>query len=112
MSDNKNPYITTFINSDGLVETRDSRYDETSEKQRERKSYGARLGHIKRRLRNGEPLKGALLEIALDIAFTKSNDENDLGNVISKKLEAGKKLSEYEHHIFVDVFLLHERLSH
>lgn len=69
---------------------------------RERKSRSARCGHIKRRLVRDERLTGKLLTYALDVIPD---------DVIGAKLKAGEKLSDYEMHLVLDVYLLHERLS-
>jgi len=74
----------------------------TEEQIRAAKSFGARCGHVKRRLKQGEPLKGKTLELALEYA---QNDE------VARKLEAGEELSQYEYHVLVEVLLLHARLS-
>jgi len=68
----------------------------------ERKAVSARCGHVKRRLVRGEPIAGKLLEFALDTI----SDE-----AISAKLQAGERLSEYELHLVVDVYLLHKKLG-
>lgn len=73
----------------------------TEEQKRAAKSFGARCGHVKRRLKLGEPLKGKTLELALEYA---QDDE------VKRKLEAGEELSEYEYHILVEVTMLHARL--
>ncbi len=77
--------------------------EERNEEQvRAAKSFGARCGHIKRRLKQGEALTGKTLELALDFA---QDDE------VARKLVAGEQLSEYEYHVLVEVILLHARLS-
>lgn len=76
--------------------------DELSASERaERKVVSAKCGHVKRRLLRGEPLQGKLLTFALDAIA-------DDG--IAAKLQAGEKLSDYELHLMVDVYLLHRRL--
>lgn len=79
----------------------------TDEQKREAKAFSARCGHIKRRLNQDERLEGPLLELALDLA----GEDNGKDLNIAKKLKAGEKLSEYEYHVFVEVILLHARLS-
>lgn len=76
---------------------------DTPERQAERKRVGARCGHVKRRLIRNERLEGDLLEFAVGVAGE--------GTDIAKKLEAGEKLSAYELHLMLDVFLLHARLG-
>ncbi len=72
------------------------------------KSISAMCGHVKRRLNQDEPLEGKVLEFALSII---SETDDDFLNGIAEKLKAGKKLDDYEHHIMVDVLLLHVRLG-
>ena len=72
------------------------------------KSISAKCGHVKRRLRQNEPLEGKVLEFALDIV---GESDDDILNGIAEKLKAGDKLDDYEYHIFVDVILLHVKLG-
>lgn len=84
------------------------------ERRKARKSRGANYGHVKRRLSRNEPLTGKTIELALDLVpySVPPKDQNDkLFNSISDKLNAGEPLNEYEHHIMVDVLLLHARLG-
>lgn len=74
------------------------------------KSESARLGHIKRLVNQGEPLTGDLLKLALDLVGNGATGQAETDG-IAVKLKAGQKLSDYEHHLMVDVFLLHARLS-
>jgi len=76
----------------------------------EKKSWGARLGHIKRRLNNDEPLTGNHLALALDV-IGNGNSRDSLVNEIARKLKAGQKLDPYERHLMVGVFLLHARFT-
>jgi hypothetical protein len=71
-------------------------------------SISAQCGHVKRRLRAGEPLKGKVLQFALSI-IDQSSNPLEMG--IAKKLNAGEPLGEYEYHVFVEVVLLHVRLG-
>jgi len=71
-------------------------------------SISAQCGHVKRRLRTGEPLTGKVLQFALS-HVDQSADPLLMG--ITKKLNAGEPLSEYEYHVFVEVILLHVRLA-
>jgi hypothetical protein len=82
------------------------------EKRKERKSNGARYSHITRRLNNNEPLTGKTLELALELVNVIGDDEQSkfIRN-IGTKLKTGQQLDEYEHHIMVDVLMLHARLS-
>lgn len=72
------------------------------------KSLSAKLMAVKRRLNQGEPLEGKTLEFALSIV---DGSDDELLKGIASKLKAGEKLNEYEHHIMVDVLLLHVRLG-
>jgi len=67
----------------------------------------AKCGHIKRRLRQGLPLTGKVLEFALEIV----GEGDEFSNEIARKLKAGAKLGDYESHILMDVWLLHIRLA-
>ena len=73
------------------------------------KSISAMCGHVKRRLNQNEPLEGKVLEFALDYVVGETDD--DFLNGIAEKLKAGEKLDDYEHHIVVDVLLLHVKLG-
>jgi hypothetical protein len=57
----------------------------------------------------GKPLTGELLEFALSGMNESSGDK--LLDGICRKLWSGDQLTEYELHIFVDVVILHARLS-
>lgn len=76
------------------------------------KAVSAKCGHVKRQLRRGERLTGDLLKFALD---TLPEDASHAGNGplvrIREKLVSGHHLDEYEYHLFVEVILLHVRLS-
>lgn len=72
------------------------------------KGLGAKCGHVKRRLNKGEPLEGKVLEFALSII---GGTDDEFLNGIAEKLKAGINLDDYEHHILVDVLLLHVKLS-
>jgi len=82
--------------------------EEFARRRRERRSIAAKYGHIKRRLRNVEPLTGKILERALDSIGT-PNDS--FLKDIAHKLNAGQPLDDYELHIFFDMFLLHVKLA-
>lgn len=73
------------------------------------RSVSAKCGHVKRQLMQGNPLIGELLEFAL--SGINENSGNKLLDGICGKLRSGHPLTEYELHIFVDVILLHVRLS-
>lgn len=70
------------------------------------KAISAMCGHVKRRLNQNEPLGGKVLDFALSII---GDTDHELPIWIAEKLKAGDKLGEYEHHIMVDVILLHVR---
>lgn len=74
------------------------------------KSASARYGHIKRRLKKAEPLTGKHLELALDVVGDGSTGHKML-DAISNKLQTGQKLDDYELHLMLDVYLVHEKLS-
>jgi len=74
----------------------------TPERVAARKRTSARCGHVKRRLLKGERLTGDLLEFAIGYIGI---------NEIVEKLKAGEKLSDYELHLVIDVFLLHAPLA-
>lgn len=77
--------------------------EETPAQIAERKALSARCGHVKRRLVRHEALKGELLEFAIGIV----GENHDL----AEKLRTGQRLSEYELHLMLDVFLLRARLG-
>lgn len=69
-------------------------------------------GEIKRRLSNNEPLTGKTLELALGLVDAHGDDEfSKFTRNIGVKLKAGKPLENYEHHILVDVLMLHAQLG-
>jgi hypothetical protein len=82
------------------------------EMEKERKSMGSRLGHIKRRLAKKEPLTGETLDLAMELVAVHGDDEKSkFVRNIGVKMGAGQPLDEYEYHILVDVLMLHTRLS-
>lgn len=89
--------------------------NETEEERNERVSNGAKYGHLKRQLHSKEPLTGKTLELALELVTPSPEaEESSLKkqlNGITKKLNAGLVLSDYETHLIVDVLLVHERLQ-
>jgi hypothetical protein len=74
----------------------------TPSEEKEAKRTIARCGHVKRRLKRNEPLRGKLLDFACEVA---GNGE------IADKLRAGQTLTDYELHLMLDVYLLHTRLQ-
>jgi hypothetical protein len=80
-------------------------------KEHERRSHSARCGHVKRRLLEGRPLTGELLDFALSII----GDQKKLGSLrlsdLGRKLIDGERLTEYQLHLMVDVYLLHAKLG-
>lgn len=78
------------------------------------KSMSARLGHIKRKLSNEEPLKKKSLELALDVIddLKKQSSNNDPSiDKIRDKLILGHPLDEYEYHCFVEGALLRYKID-
>ena len=75
-------------------------------------SISAKCGHVKRRLLRNEPLRGKVLQFALELVGdgTDSSDDDLLGR-IGRKLRSGETLDSYETHFMVDVVLLHTRLG-
>ena len=102
--------IKTIINAQGIPETFDSDYRQpTVEEVKARKAFSTRCGHVKRRLKQNEPLSRKMLEFTLDEVIGQTDDV--LLGGIADKLKAGQPLSDYETHIMVDVVLLHTRLG-
>jgi hypothetical protein len=67
---------------------------------------------IKRCLSSNEPLTGKTLELALDLVDVHGDDDNSrLIRNIGVKMKAGQQLNEYEHHLLVDVLMLHAQLG-
>lgn len=67
---------------------------------------------VKRCLSNNEPLTGRTLELALDLVDVHGDDEQSLFvKNIGVKMKAGQALDEYEHHVLVDVLMLHAQLG-
>lgn len=85
-------------------------YKTFDEVRKERKSRGARISHVTRRLNANEPLKGKTLEIALSL-IGEGTSGDEFYDGIAKKLIDGIPLTEYEHHMMVDVRLVHARLA-
>lgn len=92
------------------LDNMDADYKTFDEARKESKARGARYSQVTRRLNANVPLTGKTLELALSIV-----GEGDTGDqyldCISKKLKAGQQLSEYEHHLMVDVILVHARVG-
>jgi hypothetical protein len=76
--------------------------ERTPEEKAERKKFATLCGHVTRRLKNNERLRGNVLECALNAVADDSTAE---------KLRKGVPLDDYEKHLIVDVVLLHMRLS-
>lgn len=82
------------------------------DKRKQRKSRGASYGHLTRRLKKNEPLKGKTLELALELTAVHGDDElSRLVRNMRVKMQAGQPLDEYEYHIMVEVLMLHSRLG-
>ena len=74
------------------------------------KSFGAKCGHVKRRLKRNEPLTCKVLEFSLEVLSpSPGGSPHELNEEISRKLKVGQPLSAYEAHWFVDVILVHMR---
>ncbi len=76
-------------------------------------AISAKCGHVKRRLNKNWPLTEELLAFALSVVEPAAvNDEfSKFCAGIAGKLRKGTPLGNYEHHIMVNVLLLHVRLS-
>lgn len=94
--------ISIVLNEDGTLEIVGGAPNISPEQRAARKAVSAKCGHVKRLLAGGEPLKGKLLQFALD---TISDGR------IAAKLIAGEKLDDYELHLMLDVYLLHKKLG-
>lgn len=67
---------------------------------------------VKYGLANNEPLTGKMLERALELVDVLGDDEHSrFVRNIGVKMKAGQLLDEYEHHILVDVLMLHAQLG-
>jgi hypothetical protein len=71
------------------------------------RSIIATYGHVTRRLKLGLPLKGRLLQVALDAV---GSGDADRDGIVSK-LTTGERLDDYELHLMLDMWLLHARLA-
>ncbi len=78
--------------------------------EREKRSWSAKCGHIKRRISADEPLKGKTLAFALDMLKSESFLDNDMIKTISEKIKKGDNLSNYEKSILEDAILTHSKL--
>jgi len=75
---------------------------------------GNKCAQLKRRLNAHKPVTGELREFALSLMpDPRPNDDKyaDVWEGISRKLKAAEQLGDYEHHLMVDVVLLHVRLQ-
>jgi hypothetical protein len=75
------------------------------------KSFSARIGHIKRKINQGECLKGKTLELALQILNEKNMNNDKMFDGIGEKLKLGQKLTDYEYHIFVEIVMKNKKLE-
>lgn len=68
---------------------------------------------LKEAIINNEPIKGVLLGLALEIIDKTriGTSDKDFHDKMKEKIKSGEKLSDYEKHIFVDVLMLHRKLS-
>jgi len=76
--------------------------ERTAEEIAEHKRFATLCGHVSRRLKSNERLRGNVLDCALGAV----NDEKT-----AEKLRKGEPLTDYEKHLIVDVVLLHMRLG-
>lgn len=75
---------------------------------------GNKCAHLKRLLNANKPVTGELLEFALSLMpdpRPNGDKTDELWAGIARKLKAGELLGKYEHHLMVDVHLLHVRLA-
>lgn len=86
-----------------ILERFTSLMSDSPERRAERKRVGARCGHIKRKLKEGQPLEGELLESAVEVV---GGNEG-----LAEKLRSGRPLDSYELHLMLDMYLLHARLG-
>ena len=76
-----------------------------------RRSNSTKCGHVKRCLNNDEHLKGNVLKFALEVIESATGfSDKEFLNTMAMKLRTGQNLDDYEHHIMVDVLLLHHKL--
>lgn len=73
-----------------------------------RKSYSARIWHITRKIRTGEPLGKKSLPLALELL---SNEEDEVYKRIIIKLKSGLELDNYEVHLMEECILLNAKLG-
>ena len=59
---------------------------ENGRSEREKRSWSAKCGHIKRKIFADEPLKGRTLAFALELLKSESSSDNDMIKNISKHL--------------------------
>jgi hypothetical protein len=68
--------------------------------------------NVTRCLLNKEPLTGKTLELALGLVDVHGDDEqSNFVKNIGVKMKAGQPLDEYEHHMVVDVLMMHAQLG-
>lgn len=71
-----------------------------------------RYDQVKHCLSNNEPLTGEILEFALELVDAEGDDEQSkFVRNIGIKMKAGEPLDDYEHHMLVDVIMLHAQLG-
>ncbi len=73
----------------------------------------SQISRIKRLLNAGKPITGELLDFALTLVPDPRPGEkrDEVWGSISRKLSAGEPLSGYEHHLMVDMVMLHVGLN-
>lgn len=91
------------------MNTNDLYRNERSEK--EKRSWSAKCGHIKRKIFANEPLKGKTLKFALQVLEASKQSKNDIIVTISDKIRKGEDLNDYEKSMMEDAILTHSKLS-
>lgn len=72
----------------------------------EKRSIGAKCGHVIRRISKGEPLK-----FALEILGQNQQDSTDSTiDLISDKIKKGQELDDYEKSILEDIVLTNKKI--
>jgi hypothetical protein len=74
---------------------------------------GNKCAQVKRLLNAEKPVTGDLLDFALSLLPDPRPDDKygELWSGIARNLKAGEPLRGYEHHVMVEVVLLHFRLQ-
>ncbi len=87
----------------------DTFFDTRDEHQK--RSIGAKCGHVIRRISAGAPLKGKTLKFALDVINeSKQGSADSELYSISDKIQKGQELSDYEKSIMEDIILTNKKI--